>query len=221
MRSFALVITAALSLLQVSFAAPAIKVRDCQVIPSTANSAVRDQVYRITQSRAVTAKVLLSTFETAWIESHVNNLPCGDQDSIGVFQQRPSQGWGSYDQIMNVDYSTNKYLDQAIVNLLTTGTTQDTPPANSLSPFSALNSPTYDQAQGTAQELINQARASVGGTNPGTGKCAGVAGYGAATVYTGGQRCTYGGHLWTAKWWTQYETPSTGGSGVWQDDGAC
>ena len=63
MRTFALFVTAAFSLLQVSFAAPAIKARDCQVIPSTANAAVRDQVYRITQSRGVTAKVLLSTFE--------------------------------------------------------------------------------------------------------------------------------------------------------------
>jgi hypothetical protein len=33
---------------------------------------------------------------------------CGDQDSIGVFQQRPSQGWGTYDQIMDVTYSTGK-----------------------------------------------------------------------------------------------------------------
>ncbi|QRV76176.1 carbohydrate-binding domain protein [Ceratobasidium sp. AG-Ba] len=105
-----------ISLLEVSYAAPAIKARDCPSIPSSADPSIRDQVYRITQSRGVTAKVLLATFETAWIESHVNNLPCGDQDSIGVFQQRPSQGWGSYDQIMNVDYSTNKFLDQAIPN---------------------------------------------------------------------------------------------------------
>ena len=53
----------------------------------------------------------------------------------------------------------------------------------------------YDQAQSIAQGLINQAISSVGGggTNPGAGQCAGVAAYGAATVYTGGQRCTYGG----------------------------
>ena len=63
MKTFALVITAALSLFQSSFAAPALKARDCQTIPSTADPAIRDQVYRITQSRAVTAKVLLSTFE--------------------------------------------------------------------------------------------------------------------------------------------------------------
>ncbi|CCO33559.1 hypothetical protein RSOLAG1IB_08553 [Rhizoctonia solani AG-1 IB] len=221
MRTFALAITAGLSLLQLSFAAPAVKARDCQTIPSSADPAIRDQVYRITQSRGVTAKVLLSTFETAWIESHVNNLPCGDQDSIGVFQQRPSQGWGSYDQIMNVDYSTNKFLDQAIVNDRNFPGYTAGQLAQSVQRSEFPDR--YDQAESTARTLIAQAQSSVGGGNTGGGggQCAGVPGYGAATVYTGGQRCTYGGHLWTAKWWTQYETPSTGGSGVWQDNGAC
>ncbi|KAB5590252.1 hypothetical protein CTheo_6304 [Ceratobasidium theobromae] len=222
MKSFAFAITTALTIFQLSLAAPApaIVARDCASIPSTANPTIRDQVYRITQSRGVTAKVLLSTFETAWIESHVNNLPCGDQDSIGVFQQRPSQGWGSYDQIMNVDYSTNKYLDQAIVNDRNNPGYTAGQLAQSVQRSEFPDR--YDQAQSTAQELIRQAQASVGGvTNPGTGQCSGVAAYGSATVYTGGQKCTYGGHLWTAKWWTQYETPSTGGSGVWQDNGAC
>ncbi|MET0955468.1 MAG: carbohydrate-binding protein, partial [Cryobacterium sp.] len=48
-----------------------------------------------------------------------------------------------------------------------------------------------------------------------------VAAYNNNTVYTGGQRASYQGKNWTAKWWTQYEAPSTGGSGVWQDNGAC
>ncbi|QRV83445.1 carbohydrate-binding domain protein [Ceratobasidium sp. AG-Ba] len=221
MKFFTFAVAVLLPFLEVSQAAPTVTARDCAVIPSTANAAVRDQVYRITQSRAVTAKVLLSTFETAWIESHVNNLNCGDQDSIGVFQQRPSQGWGSYDQIMNVDYSTNKYLDQAIVNDRNNPGYTAGQLAQSVQRSEFPDR--YDQAQSTAQDLINKARASVGGgtTNPGTGQCSGVAAYGSSTVYVGGQKCTYGGHLWTAKWWTQYETPSTGGSGVWQDNGSC
>ncbi|MEO9324504.1 glycosyl hydrolase family 18 protein [Nocardioides sp. C4-1] len=48
-----------------------------------------------------------------------------------------------------------------------------------------------------------------------------VAPYGAGTVYTGGQQASHQGHNWTAKWWTQGEVPSTGGSGVWTDAGAC
>jgi predicted chitinase/chitodextrinase len=48
-----------------------------------------------------------------------------------------------------------------------------------------------------------------------------VTAYSSTQVYTGGQRASSNTHNWTAKWWTQGETPSTGGSGVWQDDGAC
>jgi predicted chitinase/chitodextrinase len=48
-----------------------------------------------------------------------------------------------------------------------------------------------------------------------------VQAYNNSTVYTGGQRASYQGKNWTAKWWTQYEAPSNGGSNVWQDNGAC
>ena len=36
----------------------------------------------------------------------------------------------------------------------------------------------------------------------------------AQTTYTGGQRATYHGDLWTASWWTLGDTP--GGSGTWR-----
>jgi len=45
--------------------------------------------------------------------------------------------------------------------------------------------------------------------------------YDNSTVYTGGAVVSYNSHNWTAKWWTQYEAPSTGGSGVWSDNGTC
>jgi len=48
-----------------------------------------------------------------------------------------------------------------------------------------------------------------------------AAAYSNGTVYTGGAVVSYNSHNWTAKWWTQYEAPSTGGSGVWADNGAC
>ncbi|GLY02248.1 MULTISPECIES: glycoside hydrolase family 19 protein [Actinoplanes] len=48
-----------------------------------------------------------------------------------------------------------------------------------------------------------------------------VTAYSSATVYTANNRASYNGHNWTAKWWTQGEAPSTGGSGVWADNGAC
>jgi chitodextrinase len=48
-----------------------------------------------------------------------------------------------------------------------------------------------------------------------------AAAYNNSAVYTGGAVVSYNSHNWTAKWWTQYEAPSTGGSGVWADNGAC
>jgi chitinase len=54
----------------------------------------------------------------------------------------------------------------------------------------------------------------------GSGSCAGVGAWSSAIAYTGGQTATYGGHLWTAKWWTQNDTPG-GAAGVWTDNGAC
>jgi len=59
-----------------------------------------------------------------------------------------------------------------------------------------------------------------GTTPPAGGKCGGVAAWSSSAVYTGGLSATYGGHLWTAKWWTQNEVPG-GAAGVWEDKGAC
>ncbi|KDQ10638.1 carbohydrate-binding module family 5 protein [Botryobasidium botryosum FD-172 SS1] len=58
-------------------------------------------------------------------------------------------------------------------------------------------------------------------TNPPStgGKCGGVSAWSSSAVYTGGLSVTYGGHLWTAKWWTQNEAP--GASSAWEDKGAC
>ncbi|QXE38825.1 chitinase [Streptomyces sp. GMY02] len=46
-----------------------------------------------------------------------------------------------------------------------------------------------------------------------------AAGWSASTVYTGGTTASYNGHNWSAKWWTQGETPGT--TDVWADQGSC
>ena len=38
-------------------------------------------------------------------ESKLHNLPYGDRDSLGLFQQRPSQGWGTSEQILTPSYA--------------------------------------------------------------------------------------------------------------------
>jgi hypothetical protein len=42
---------------------------------------------------------------TAYLESGLHNLDHGDRDSLGLFQQRPSQGWGTPAQIMTPHYA--------------------------------------------------------------------------------------------------------------------
>lgn len=43
---------------------------------------------------------------TALQESGLRNLSYGDRDSVGVLQQRPSQGWGSRSQILSPAYAS-------------------------------------------------------------------------------------------------------------------
>jgi len=86
-------------------------------VPPNHDPAIIRQIYDIAQSRGVTAKVLLATFEAGWVESHMQNLNCGDRDSLGVFQQRPSQGWCTPASLcLDVNHATNRFLDQAIPN---------------------------------------------------------------------------------------------------------
>lgn len=42
-------------------------------------------------------------------ESELHNLDYGDRDSLGLFQQRPSQGWGTPAQIMNPAYAATQF----------------------------------------------------------------------------------------------------------------
>ena len=43
-------------------------------------------------------------------ESTLHDYLGGDRDSRGLYQQRPSQGWGTADQVVDPTYATNKFL---------------------------------------------------------------------------------------------------------------
>ncbi|MEW1699321.1 MULTISPECIES: NlpC/P60 family protein [unclassified Streptomyces] len=63
-----------------------------------------------TQKR-VPARGQVVALATALQESTLINLDHGDRDSLGLFQQRPSQGWGTREQIMDPVYSSTKFYD--------------------------------------------------------------------------------------------------------------
>lgn len=48
---------------------------------------------------------------TSLAESGLRNLNGGDRDSLGLFQQRPSQGWGTPQQVTDPTYAANKFYD--------------------------------------------------------------------------------------------------------------
>jgi cell wall-associated NlpC family hydrolase len=47
---------------------------------------------------------------TAMVESNLVNVNYGDRDSLGLFQQRPSQGWGTPEQVTNPTYAATKFF---------------------------------------------------------------------------------------------------------------
>ncbi len=61
--------------------------------------------------KRVPARGQVVALATALQESTLINLDHGDRDSLGLFQQRPSQGWGTREQIMDPVYSSGKFYD--------------------------------------------------------------------------------------------------------------
>jgi hypothetical protein len=47
---------------------------------------------------------------TAYQESRLRNLPYGDRDSLGLFQQRPSTGWGTAEQVQDAVYAARAFF---------------------------------------------------------------------------------------------------------------
>jgi hypothetical protein len=51
---------------------------------------------------------------TVYQETGIRNLDYGDRDSVGLFQQRPSQGWGTEKQLLDPYYATGKFYDALV-----------------------------------------------------------------------------------------------------------
>ncbi|MDG4795047.1 M23 family metallopeptidase [Micromonospora sp. WMMD1082] len=65
---------------------------------------------------AVPARGWVIAVATAMQESSLQNLAGGDRDSVGLFQQRPSQGWGSPAQLRDPIYASTKFY-QALLRI--------------------------------------------------------------------------------------------------------
>ena len=63
-------------------------------------------------TRGMPDRAIVVALATALQESELVNLAGGDRDSVGLFQQRPSQGWGSAEQIRDPHYAASAFYNQ-------------------------------------------------------------------------------------------------------------
>jgi hypothetical protein len=59
--------------------------------------------------RQLPERAVVVALATALQESKLENLESGDRDSVGLFQQRPSQGWGTVDKIQDPRYAADRF----------------------------------------------------------------------------------------------------------------
>lgn len=88
------------------------------------SSLTTDQVHnaaiiiRVGQDRQIPPRGWVIAIATALQESRLYNLPNlganNDHDSLGLFQQRPSMGWGTPAQIMDPVYASTKFYQKLV-----------------------------------------------------------------------------------------------------------
>jgi hypothetical protein len=93
------------------------------VVSACTVSDTSGSVYRLTPDQGQNAAIIAGVafrlglpdhavtiaLATALQESRLANLPYGDLDSVGLFQQRPSQGWGARAQLLDPVYATTAF----------------------------------------------------------------------------------------------------------------
>jgi hypothetical protein len=94
----------------------------CTVGPyqlDTQQAVVASQMVGVTLNRQLPQRASVLVLMAGLQESKLRNLASGqgDRDSVGVLQQRPSQGWGTIEQLSDVHFATGAFLT-ALVKVL-------------------------------------------------------------------------------------------------------
>ncbi|MQT04524.1 hypothetical protein FF041_31515 [Streptomyces jumonjinensis] len=79
---------------------------------STEMAANAATVAAVGTARGLPERAVTIALATALQESALRNIEYGDRDSLGLFQQRPSKGWGTPEQILDPVYSAGKFYEQ-------------------------------------------------------------------------------------------------------------
>jgi hypothetical protein len=64
--------------------------------------------------RGLPERAVAIALATALQESGLRNISHGDRDSLGLFQQRPSQGWGTAQEIMDPTYAAGEFYKHLV-----------------------------------------------------------------------------------------------------------
>ena len=83
-----------------------------QLAPEQASNAA--VIAAVAVRRGLPSRAATIAIATAMQESKLRNLRFGDRDSIGLFQQRPSQGWGTEAQILDPVYASGAFYDALV-----------------------------------------------------------------------------------------------------------
>jgi hypothetical protein len=73
-------------------------------------AAIAATIAGVAHQRAMPRRAVVVAFAAALQESHLHNLGYGDRDSVGVFQQRPSEGWGPASKLKDPVYASGRFF---------------------------------------------------------------------------------------------------------------
>jgi hypothetical protein len=68
-------------------------------------------IVSVGKQRSLPPRAWQVAIQAGMTESGLHNLTYGDRDSLGIFQMRPSMGWGTVAQVTDPTYEVNKFYD--------------------------------------------------------------------------------------------------------------
>ena len=77
---------------------------------TVSQAAIAATIAGVAARRDLPVRAVTIAYATALQESKLTDLHYGDRDSVGVFQQRPSEGWGTTRQIEDPVYATGRFF---------------------------------------------------------------------------------------------------------------
>jgi len=76
----------------------------------TGQAGIAATIAGVAAHRSMPVRAVTIAYATALQESKLQDLSYGDRDSVGVFQQRPSEGWGTRRQLLDPVYASTRFF---------------------------------------------------------------------------------------------------------------